>query len=152
MKKIIPFIIFFALSGHSIAQNVFKKSADIPIDQAYTQVSSALGENNFWVVDEINIGKSLARFEEKWGDDYNQQKLKGIRVMLACNGWYANQVSNKDPDMLALCPVRITVYQKENTSTVVFARPSVIAADSPALPVIKEVEAIIIKSINEGLK
>ncbi len=44
---------------------------------------------------------------------YNRSKLSAIRSMVFCNGWYANQVSNKDPHMLALCPLHMTLIEKE---------------------------------------
>jgi len=72
--------------------------------------------------------------------------------MVFCNGWYANAVSNADPDMLALCPLRIGLYEKQGETTVVFAKPSIIAANSAAKPVLKEIEAEVIEAIKAGMK
>ena len=146
------FLVCFISTGSAESHNIYKQSAPIPLELAYTRVYASLEQNNFWVIEEINIGQSLSRFEEKWGDEYNQNKLTAIRVMIVCNGWYANQVSNKDPDMLALCPIRITLYEKDNKTSVVFARPSVIANGSPAESVVLEIENIIIKSIQDAMK
>jgi len=46
---------------------------------------------------------------------------------------YANQVSNLDPTMLALCPLHLTIIEQAGTTTVLFNRPSVAATGSAAL-------------------
>ena len=94
----------------------------------------------FFVVFEPNIGANLTRFAEKWGDDYNQNNLAEIRSMVFCNGWYANQVSNQDPDMLGFCPLHISLIEKGGHTTVLFNRPSVMAGNSPAQALLRKIE------------
>lgn len=132
--------------------NIYKQTVKAPMDKVYPAVYESLEKSRFYVVFEPNIGKNLLRFEAKWGDSYNQNKLDGIRSMVFCNGWYANKVSNVDPDMLALCPLRLSLYEKQGNTTVVFARPSVISADSEAKPVLLEVENEVIGAIKLGIK
>lgn len=132
--------------------NVFKQSVNAPMEKVYPLVYEALESARFYVVFEPNISQNLQRFSEKWGDNYNRNKLSSIRSMVFCNGWYANAVSNADPDMLALCPLRIGLYEKKGKTTVVFARPSVIAEQSPALKVLQEVEDEVISAIKQATK
>ncbi len=132
--------------------SVYKAETAAPLEQVYPKVYAALEANRFFVVFEADIGANLSRFAERWGDDYNRNHLTGIRSMVVCNGWYANQVSNLDPDMLALCPLRLTLIEQAGKTRVLFARPSVIAAGSPALAILKEVESLVIRAIDEGLK
>lgn len=131
--------------------SIYKQSVSLPMDAVYASVYQALEEARFYVVFEPNIGKNAARFADKWGDEYNTNKLQQIRSMVFCNIWYANAVSNADPDMLALCPLRIGLYEKAGKTTVVFARPTVMAAQSAAKPVLEEVEAQIIAAIKVGV-
>ena len=98
------------------------------------------------------MGHNMARFAERWGEDYNRSRLDQIKAMVVCNVWYTNQVSNLDPDMLSLCPLSVALTEKDGVSTVMFARPTAVAGDSPALPVLKEVEDEIIKAIGEALE
>jgi uncharacterized protein (DUF302 family) len=145
-------LILLLLAPQAYAQSsVFQASASLPLDEAYQRVYQALEKNRFWVVFEANIGKNIAGFADKWGEDYNRQQLEGIRSMVFCNGWYANQVSNKDPAMLALCPMRLTLIHKDGQSTVLFARPTVIAINSPAHGVLQELEDEVIASLNAAL-
>lgn len=136
---------------HSAESNIYKQTTNLPMDKVYPAVYASLEKARFFVVFEPQISKNLQRFAEKWGENHNRSKLDSIRSMVFCHAWYANEVSNKDPDMLALCPLRIGLYEKQGGTTVVFARPSVVAANSPALGILKEVEAEIIAAINQGM-
>jgi len=133
------------------ANGIYKLSAPMDYDTAYKKVYQALEENRFFVVQEINMGNSLSRFRDKW-KDYNLNKLENLQVMIICNGWYANQVSNADTDMLALCPMSVTLIHKEGITTALFARPTIFAKDSKALPTLKEAENTVIEAINQALK
>lgn len=118
------------------------------IDSVYDTVYSSLEENRFYVVFEPNIQKNLASFADKWGEDYNRNRLEGIRAMVFCNAWYANAVSNADPDMLALCPLHITLIQTDGTTRILFANPEYLARDSDALPVIRELKADVARALD----
>ena len=131
---------------------VFVLSVDKPITEVYDKVYKSLEDERFYVVFEPNIGKNLSGFAERWGDQYNRSKLSAIRSMVFCNGWYANQVSNKDPRMLALCPLHMTLIEKDGKTTALFARPTVIAANSPAIEILSELEDKVIAAIKKGMK
>lgn len=153
LKKIM--LLMALLPGMGVAggaDNVFQAARDAPLDEVYGRVYTALEDHRFFVVHEINLGRNLAGFAERWGEDYNRNRLEGIRSMVICNGWYANQVSNVDPNMLALCPLHLTLIHKGGTTTVLFARPTVIARGSPAESVLREVEERVIQAIQAGLK
>lgn len=121
------------------------------LETSYNVIYTALEDNKFFVVFEPNIQKNLGFFAERWGDDYNRNKLEGIRSMVFCNGWYANAVSNADPDMLALCPLHITLVQKDGVTRILFARPTVIAAGSKALSVARDIEQDVSKALDEAV-
>lgn len=129
--------------------NVFEHEINRPMQQVYDQLYKNLEDDGFFVVFEVNIGKNLSRFSEKWGENYNRNQLDGIRSMVFCNGWYANAVSNADPTMLALCPLRLTLIEKQGKTTILFVRPTVIAADSPAKKVVTRVESDVIAVIKK---
>jgi hypothetical protein len=130
---------------------VFLAQADKPVTSVYDSVYKSLEDARFFVVFEPNIGANLVRFADKWGDDYNRSKLSEIRSMIFCNGWYANQVSNLDPNMLGFCPLHITLIERDGKTTVLFNRPSVIAHNSPAKDLLLEIETEVIKAIQQGL-
>jgi uncharacterized protein (DUF302 family) len=133
-------------------ETVFKLTIDKPVDAVYDSLYASLEEARFFVVFEPDIGRNLANFAERWGDDYNQNKLSAIRSMVFCNGWYANQVSNEDPDMLGLCPLHASVIGRNGKTTILFNRPSVIAVNSPALKLIKQIEDEVIDAIKASVR
>jgi uncharacterized protein (DUF302 family) len=131
--------------------NVRAWSTDQPLDTAYKVVYKHLEDNRFFVVFEPDIQSNLSRFAERWGEDYNRNKLEGIRSMVFCNGWYANQVSNADPDMLALCPLHVTLIQEQGHTRVLFVRPSRVAAGSKAQTIARELEEDVAKAIDGAI-
>lgn len=131
---------------------VFEITTNKPISKVYGNVQASFEASRFFIVDELNIGKNLSNFSEKWGDEYNQNELSAIRSIIFCNGWYANQVSNKDPRMLGLCPLHMTLIEKDGKTTALFNRPTIIAKDSPAYDLIVRIEQEVIELIKKGMR
>lgn len=126
---------------------IYSASIRKPMDEVYPALSRALEASGFYVIFEANIGKNLARNAEKWGEDYNRNKFEGVKSMVICSPYYANQVLNLDPKMMALCPLTVTTLYKEGVTTVLFERLTPTAAGSPAEDVLWEVENTIISAI-----
>ena len=150
-----PFLLLCLISLAGIpfatAGGIYSKTVNMDFDTAYKKVYAALEENRFYVIHEIDMGDSLARFKDKW-DDYNLNKLEQQKIMIICNGWYANQVGNADTNMLALCPMRVTLIHKQGATTALFARPSIFASDSKALPILQEIDGAVTGAIEQALK
>lgn len=139
---------FIFLSVTAAASDaVWVHKVDKPVESIYKSIYSALEEARFYVVFEPNIGKNISQFRERWGDDFNRNDLTEIRSMVFCNGWYANQVSNADTEMLALCPLHITLTEKEGRSSILFVRPSFVAKGTGAEAIAIEIENKVIKAI-----
>ncbi|ORU90081.1 MAG: hypothetical protein A6F71_03735 [Cycloclasticus sp. symbiont of Poecilosclerida sp. M] len=68
---------FFSLNANASSDSIYVKSANVPLADAYDSVYQELEQRNFFVVFEANIGKNISRFEKKWADEYNQNKLGG---------------------------------------------------------------------------
>jgi uncharacterized protein (DUF302 family) len=144
-------LMIFPLSVLAEAPAILRLDANAPLERTYQAVSTALEEARFWVVFEADLGASMAGFAERWGEDLNRNALDGIRSIVVCNAWYANQVSNADPDLLALCPLRVNLVEKDGITRVLFARPTVIAAGSPGIAVIEEIEQVISTALRAGV-
>ena len=146
-------LLFFPLWSVAEIPNatpVYKHQINKPVSEVYDSIYKSLEDARFFVVFEPNIGANLTRFAEKWGADYNKNKLTEIRSMVFCNGWYANQVSNQDPDMLGFCPLHISLIEKEGRTTVLFNRPSVMTGNSPAQALLRKIELEVIAAIEKG--
>ena len=155
----IPMSIAFAAGPQNVVkqENVIVKSRTNPLvydrtvsagmDEVYKNLFTTLENNGYFVLFESNIGKNLSHFAKRWGKEYNKNKLKSIRSMMFCNGSYANLISNIDPSMLALCPLRITLYSKDKETHILFVRPGKVAAVSKAHKIAKELEDDVIRTI-----
>lgn len=121
------------------------------LETAYESIHKSLEENKLFVVFEPNIGKNLAVFAERWGEDYNRNNLQGIRSMVFCSGWYANQVSNAEPQLLALCPLHITLYRQNDMTHVVFVSPTHVGKGSDATVLLQELEARVSAAVESGI-
>jgi len=133
-------------------KGVYSQTVDKPVAAVYDKVYQSLEDARFFVVFEPNIGANLTRFSKNWGDDYNQNNLSEIRSMVFCNGWYANKVSNQDPNMLGFCPLHLTLIERNGKTTVLFNRPGVIAQHSPAEALLVKIESEVIEAIQKGLQ
>ncbi len=149
MKKLL-LLIGLILSAPILAANSHVKVWQLEgdMDSVYDLVYTSLEDHRFFVVFEPNIQENISRFADKWGENYNRNNLQGIRSMVFCNGWYANAVSNADPDMLALCPLHITLIQQAGNTRLLFIKPTSIAQGSKAEKIAAEIEAEVIKAID----
>jgi len=153
LQKIILVTVIFVTSVVNAAdpQAIFSIEKKADFETTYKSVYKALEDNKFFVVFEPDVGASVARFGKKW-ENYNQNKIERIKSMVFCNGWYANKVSNADPDYLALCPLRLTMTHKQGVTKVLFVRPDFVAKGSKAETVASEITEEVIEAIRQGFK
>ncbi|MBI3560432.1 MAG: DUF302 domain-containing protein [Gammaproteobacteria bacterium] len=145
---------FLAMSTITFADAsmLYVKSVPGNFEKTYKRVFSTLENNGYYVIFEPNVGKNLANFKNRWGENYNKNKLEDIRSMIFCNANYANEMGNLDPAMLALCPLHLTLIHKEGVTQILLVRPSLVAAGSPAEPVALELEQDVIRTVESAVK
>ena len=131
---------------------VYQQSINKPVTAVYDKLYKSLEDAGFYVVFEPDIGENLQRFSEKWGEDYNRNNISEIRSMVFCNGWYANKVSNLDPDMLGFCPLHLSLIERQGKTTVLFNRPTLVTKNSPAKELFISIEEEVIAAIQKGLQ
>lgn len=148
------FALLLAVAGmvQAEAPGVRSWTVDRPLADVYPAVYSALEEHRFFVVFEPDIGANLAHFAERWGEDYNRNGLDGIRAMVFCNAWYANQVGNADPALLALCPLHLTLVGKDGRTGIHFTRPTRVAEGSGSEAIAAELEAAVAEAVEAGIR
>ena len=129
---------------------VYTRTVDMAINEAYTSLYSALEEEKFWVVFEANMGQRMAKMAERWGDDYNRQGLSAIKSMVFCNIGWTNRLASVDPALLSLCPLHMSLYEKDGHTTIAMLRPSTIAVGSPGIDAAKELEKQLIGIIDKA--
>jgi len=142
-------LLILSLSLSLYANSVYVKTIDAPINEVYTKLLSSFDKNYLIVVSEINILEKFkeAGLPERFGKDFNTNNLTGIKAIIACNGWFGNEVANADPLMMGFCPVRLTVIEKGGKTSILFVRSSVAPKDSKAYAILEKLEAKVIGAI-----
>lgn len=131
---------------------VFVHKVKGKMNKVYKRLFTGLENNGYYVIFEPNLGRNLAHSAKRWGKDYNKNNLDSIRSMVFCNGWYANKISNEDPNMLALCPLHVTLVHKDDITSVLFVKPGVISQGSTANSIALELEQDVIRIIKESAR
>ena len=148
MKKL---LLILSLSLSLYANSVYVKTLDAPINEVYTKLLASFDNNHLIVVSEINILEKFkgAGLPEKFGKNFNTNKLTGIKAIIACNGWFGNEIANADPLMMGFCPIRVTLIEEDGKTSVLFVRSSVAPKDSKAYAILEKLEAKVIGAIEK---
>lgn len=144
-------MLLVAATARAELPGVLQWDIEQDLETTYKSVYKSLENNRFFVVFEPDIGANLAGFAARWGDDYNRNGLTGIRSMVFCNAWYTNAVSNQEPALLSLCPLHITLFEKDGITHVVFSRPTHTGTGSKASALLVELESDVSKAVTAGL-
>jgi uncharacterized protein (DUF302 family) len=147
MKKIVIMII--ALSLSLFADSVYSKTYNSSMDNVYPKILKSFDNAHLIVVSEINILEKFkgAGLPKKFGKNFNTNNLTGIKAIIACNGWFGNEVANADPKMMAFCPIRITVIEQDGKTSIMYVRPNVSNNESKASGILEKLEQKVIKAI-----
>ena len=153
-KKLISslFVLLLTTSVWAAPPAVYVKQTTLPIETAYDRIYQALEANKFWVVFEADLTARMARFADRWGDDYNRQGLSAAKSMVFCNIWWTNRIASTDPELLSLCPLSLSLYEKDGVATVVMTKPSVISKGSKGQAAAKELENELVGIIENAVK
>ncbi len=152
MKRLLLFLLGLCAGSSAWAGGaILSWDVSAPMERTYHAVQQALEAHHFFVVYEVDIGANLAHFADRWGKDYNRNGLDGIRSMVFCNGWYANQVGNRDPAYLAMCPLRLSLVAKGGHTHVYFVDPAYVARGSKAADIARELSQDVAGAIAEGV-
>lgn len=142
---------FLPGAGQAELPGVRHWSLEQDMEITYKNIYKSLERNDMFVIFEPNIGKNLTGFAGRWGDNYNRNRLQDIRSMVFCSAWYVNEVSNIDPEMLALCPMHITLYRQDNITHIVYIRPTHVGRRSAAASLLEGLEAKVSAAVESGI-
>ncbi len=146
----VKILIILSLSMSLWANSVYVKTFDKPMDEVYGKLLNVFEESYLIVVSEINILEMFkdAGLPETFGKNFNRNNLTGIKAIIVCNGWFGNEISNADPEMMGFCPIRLTVIEKEGKTSILFVRSSVAPKDSPAYGILEKLDSKVVGAID----
>lgn len=89
----------------------YRKSVDLPYEEAVEQVTAALKEEGFGVLTEIDVGSTL---KEKLNVDFPRYVILG-----ACNPHLAHEALRKEVEIGSLLPCNVVVYDDQASGSVI---------------------------------
>ncbi|MGE0738992.1 DUF302 domain-containing protein [Sulfurimonas sp.] len=153
MKKIL-IMCLLSLSLMAAETNVFKASYKAPIDKVMQNIRDKFKADMLIIVWELDI---LEEFKtrglvQKLGAEYNKAGVTAVKTFVACNGMIGNSIINADADMMAYCPVRITLTEKDGVTSVLYVRPTSAPRDSKAYPALVKLENKVVAAIQGSME
>ena len=129
---------------------IYKVSVKEDFRSALHSIKKTLEDQNLYIISKADISGTLASMKGKLGKDYNKRGYEEAKSIIFCNPFYANDVMNADPDMMALCPLKIMLMSKNGKTTALFVLPSKLAGKSPAKKILIEVENKVKKALKNA--
>lgn len=142
-------LIINTMTKAPVENTIHMREVNKPSGEVYNKLFTALENNAYFVIHEPDIGKSLARFSQRWGDDYNKNQITRFRSLVFLNAWHTNAITNIDPNLASLFPMHISLIQIKNKTRILFVLPSGVAGNTKAQAKVKEMEQEIIRLIDE---
>ena len=139
------------LSAVGDAGGILRIETPLQVEAASERVYKALEQARFWVVHEVDLGERMARQAGAWGANYNRSRVDAVRVLAFGNLEWANGLANADPDLFALYPLHLAVYERGGTSVLVWPRLAGIAAGTPGEMRARELDGEVRRIIEEAL-
>lgn len=102
----------------------------ISIQEAYAKLKSALKNEGFGIVSEIDL---QAKFKEKLGKDYKPYLILGV-----CNPGYAYEVIHTDDNLGLMLPCNFVIQEGEKGTTRISVIDPVAAMMAVNLPELEE--------------
>lgn len=153
MRKIL-LACLLSVSVWAAESNVYKVAYKVPVDKVINNILTKFKAEGLVVVWQLDILEEFRQkgLDKKFGENFNKAGLSAVKTMIVCNGKFGNDIINADSDMMAYCPVRITLTEKDGVTTVLYVRPSSAPRDSKAYPSLMQLEKKVTKSIEESME
>jgi len=144
------FLILLLLACTQVfANSIYKTEVKQSIEKYYPELKKAIEANRMHVIYEMDLLKKFKEsgYAKKFGKDFNKNKVEGVKTLLICNGYVGNQVSNLDPRMMVLCPIKITLIQKNGKTVVSFVKSASLARNKQVRDLLQTLDEVIINTI-----
>lgn len=132
------------------ATHIYEKEIDLPIEKYYPKLKAAIQANHMNILYELNLLDRFRKsgYAEKFGEEFNRNHLKSVKTLFLCNGYVGNQVSNIDPSMMVLCPLRLTLISRASGTKVVFIKSSHLATSKKVKRLLSTLDEILMHTID----
>lgn len=149
MKKIVLGLLLVASSLFAI-DNVYKRVVNESYDSYLPKLKKEMEINHINVISEIDLVQRFtqAGYDKKFGKDFNKNKLEKATSLVLCNGYIGNQVSNIDINMMAFCPIKLTVLSQGGKTIVLYVKSAPNASNKKVVPLLNKLDTVVINTVN----
>lgn len=148
MKKLLLGIMLL-LASSLFANDVYKKEVNKPHDVYIKELKDAIEKNHMNVLYELDLIKKFndSGYAKKFGADFNKNKITASTTLLLCNGYIGNQISNIDPEMMALCPIKVSVISDEKSTKIIYTKYKGASKNKEVAALLKILDEVVINTI-----
>ncbi|MDM8545017.1 hypothetical protein [Candidatus Venteria ishoeyi] len=137
---------FSVLSAKTDEASIYQYAVQADFAATYKTLHSGLQAEGF----RLNALPDFTAYSVS--DKQYQYSVKKINRLTIYQSQETMEISQLEPALLALFPLRLTLIKQADMSIILFLRPSHLAqADSPALPLLRTIEQKIIQRIEQTL-
>ena len=131
------------------SESVYTKVIDENYDSYMPKFKIALKANHMNVVSELDLMERFSKVKgaEKYRGGFEKQGITKVTSLVTCIGLVGLQVAAAEPDMMALCPVRITVMAKGDKTVVTFIRNQYVAKGTAVEDTVARLDNAIIDTV-----
>lgn len=142
--------LFMVLSANLFASDFYTKVVHDSFDNYYPKLQKSIKDNHMNVLYELKLIEQFKKkgYAKKFGKDFNKNDIDEVVTLLICNGYVGNQVSNIDPAMMALCPIKLTIIKQGRKLTVTFLRHDSVKANPKVKELLTTLDKILIHTID----
>ena len=147
MKKLL--LTLLLATGLFASPAIHKTEINQSIKDYYPLLKKSIQDNHMNVLYELDLLDKFKKsgYAEKFGKSFNRNNIEAIKTLLLCNGFVGNQVSNIDPDMMVLCPIKITLIQSNGKTTVTFIKSADMSPNEEVAKLLKTLDQVIVNTI-----
>ncbi|MDO9266303.1 MAG: DUF302 domain-containing protein [Sulfurimonas sp.] len=148
MKKLLLSVLLL-LASSSFANEVYKKEVKTPYDVYIKELKEAIEKNHMNVLYELDLIKKFkdAGYAKKFGADFNKNQLTAATTILLCNGYIGNQISNIDAEMMALCPIKISVISNGKYTKIIYTKYKGASTNKEISALLETLDEVVINTI-----
>ncbi|WP_310441844.1 DUF302 domain-containing protein [Sulfurimonas sp.] len=149
MKKLLLGVLLL-LASSSFANEVYKKEVATPHDVYMKEFKKAVKKNHMNVLYELDLIKKFkdAGYAKKFGADFNKNKLTAATTILLCNGYIGNQISNIDPEMMSLCPIKVSIISDGKSTKIIYTKYTGASTDREIAALLNTLDEVVINTID----
>ena len=136
------------LAPVAVGADLYVETVNAPIKQVAPELTQALAAHHFKVVMHLDILKRIEAKEKALHIPHlNKGKFTDVQAFVFCNPMFFSQLLNSDWKSASLCPLSLTVYGKDGSTTIVYPERTAYAQSTPANATAQHIDSAVISAL-----